>query len=133
VCLKCTLYIIRNCAHGIIWLLSTLRKKHSVANCYRSKRCPFKRSFCVFQIVSLVVTDISTESCCDVITIFDGSNFKSDLIVTLSGTSVIAPVGYNSTQRYMLIRFITDSSVASRGFKAEFRAITAVTSGLKRL
>jgi len=73
--------------------------------------------------VNLIFLDIDTESCCDAITVLDGNTIKSKLIVSLSGTGPLVPAGYNSTQQYMFVRFVSDESITARGFRAEFTAI----------
>jgi len=74
-------------------------------------------------IVNIVFLDVDTESCCDVINVLDGDTPKSKLIVSLSGTGPLVPEGYNSTQQYMFIRFVSDDTITAAGFRAEFTAI----------
>jgi len=70
-------------------------------------------------IINLVFDQFETESCCDVVYVYNGDTPKSPLIVALSGTET-APQGYNSTQLHMFIRFVTDSTVSGTGFHALF-------------
>jgi len=71
-----------------------------------------------------VFVEFDTESCCDVVTVLDGNSLKSRLIVSLAGSVPTIPEGYSSTQRYMFVRFVSDSTVTAAGFRAEFTTIT---------
>jgi len=71
----------------------------------------------------LTFTEFSTEACCDFVTIYDGDSTKSPLIASLSGTLAMG-TQYNSTQRYMFIRFSSDNTVSGRGFSANYRSTT---------
>lgn len=74
----------------------------------------------MFQIIILDFDDFNTESCCDYVEIYDGSNSKAPLIKTLFGTFTTPPGGYNSSQRYMFVKFTSDSSTVRRGFSARY-------------
>jgi hypothetical protein len=76
--------------------------------------------------VSLDFDEFNTESCCDLVTLYDGDSGKAQLIAKLSGTYLKAPTGFNSTQRFMYIRFVSDDSITYRGFSASY---TTATSG----
>lgn len=72
------------------------------------------------QIILLDFDDFNTESCCDYVEIYDGSNSKAPLIRTLSGTFTTPPGGFSSSQRYMFVEFTSDSSIVRRGFSARY-------------
>lgn len=76
------------------------------------------------KIVILDFDDFSTESCCDIVYVYDGDSAKSQLIASVSGTPASMPTGIESTQRYMYVRFATDDSTIGRGFSASFRSAT---------
>jgi hypothetical protein len=73
-----------------------------------------------YQIINIVFNDFQTESCCDFVFLYDGETTKDKLIAPISGSNQPSSVGYNSTQQYMLVRFLTDASVTARGFTATF-------------
>jgi hypothetical protein len=72
-------------------------------------------------------TDFDTESCCDKVTINDGESSKAPLIATLSGLYGTPPGGYRTTQRYLFLRFVSDDSITSRGFRATFLSVTGAS------
>ena len=72
------------------------------------------------QLVGLQFDTFRTEECCDFVNIYNGDSSKSPLIQSLSG-SYSQPVGiFNSTQRYMYIRFRSDESDTDSGFTATY-------------
>ena len=71
------------------------------------------------QVVLLTVTDLVTESPTDFLAIFDGYNTSSRMIALLSG-SITDLLSYNSTQRYLLVAFFTNSVAVYRGFSATY-------------
>jgi hypothetical protein len=76
------------------------------------------------QVVVVLFTDFKTEECCDIVELFDGDNVKAPLITSLSGSySSDPPLRFNSTQRFMYIKFTTDDDVAYSGFTAIFESI----------
>jgi hypothetical protein len=76
------------------------------------------------QLVVIVFKDFKTEDCCDIVELFDGDTVKAPSIATLSGSySSDAPLRFNSTQRFMFIKFTTDDAVAYSGFTATFETI----------
>ena len=80
---------------------------------------------CAFwQIINIVFIEFNTESCCDVVSVLDGNTLKNKLIVSLAGSVSVVPEGYNSTQRFMFVRFVSDDTITDAGFRAEFTAIT---------
>jgi len=69
-------------------------------------------------------TELSTESCCDFVTMFDGDNAKARMLITLSGVISPPPKGITSSQRYMYVSFVSDDSNHYRGFSATFSSVT---------
>ena len=80
----------------------------------------------VIQEVVINIVDFSTESCCDSLRIYDSPD-ESVLIADLRGTHT--NLRYQSTQRFMYLRFTSDASVNERGFilnyhcKSDFKII----------
>lgn len=77
------------------------------------------------QVVVIDFSHFATEPCCDFVTIYDGYNMKSPLIVSLSGTFSTPPTGYTSSQQHMYVRFTTDASINAPGFSATFKSISS--------
>ena len=78
--------------------------------------------FCLVQIINIVFNDFETEFCCDIVYLYDGETTKDPLIMSISGSDT-APNGYNSTQRYMLVRILTDATTTAKGFRATYTSI----------
>jgi len=76
-----------------------------------------------YAIVNLIFDEFDTESCCDIVYIYNGNTIKSPLITALSGSAPVLSGGYNSTQRNMLVRFVSDDTVSSVGFRATFSSL----------
>jgi len=70
--------------------------------------------------VQVDFTFFDTEECCDVLGVFDGESVKSPRIALLRGSLVPPPSGIISTQRFMLLRFSSDSTDAAQGFEATY-------------
>jgi len=85
---------------------------------------------CSLQLVGLQFDTFSTEECCDFVYIYNGDSTKSPLLRSLSG-SLPGPVGiFNSTQRYLYVRFVTDTTDTDTGFTATF---ASTNSGTERV
>ena len=71
-------------------------------------------------VVQLIMLDISLESCCDKVHVYDGTNTAYPLLRTFTGTDrgIVHSTGYN-----MLVTFRTDSSVYYKGFQAVFALV----------
>lgn len=70
-------------------------------------------------------TDFSTESCCDSVYIYDGYDTKAPLIARLFGSYTTPPGGFNSTQQFIYIRFVSDDSITDRGFSVTYESMTS--------
>jgi len=81
--------------------------------------------------VQMDFTFFSTEECCDALILFDGDSVKASRIALLSGSLVPPPTGLNSTQKFMFVRFSSDSSGTARGFNATYtsRALPVTECG----
>jgi len=77
--------------------------------------------------VELNFDDFSTETCCDVVSVYDGNTTKSKLITSISGELTPPPKGLTTTQQYMFVRFVADDSINYIGFSATFTSINSVT------
>ena len=66
-------------------------------------------------VIQLSVLNLDLESCCDYVDVYDGSSSSYSKITRL--TSSVQNAVFHSTQRYMYIRFYTDSSVTRKGFR----------------
>jgi len=88
----------------------------------------FKRSWRCWQVVTLLINALKTETCCDFVLLYDGFDTSANQLAILSG-SVYSPYGYTTTQSYMYIRFTSDTSVTSTGFSAIY-TMTAATGKL---
>jgi len=64
--------------------------------------------------ITLSFTAFSTEGCCDFLRIYNGTNASAPLLLSISGTSLHAPV--KATAGAMYIQFTTDGSVVASGF-----------------
>lgn len=74
----------------------------------------------IFQTITLNFDFLNTESCCDIIYLYDGDSIKASLIASVSGAPSTPPGGFESTQQYMFVRFITDSTDTASGFSASY-------------
>ncbi|XP_046712329.1 deleted in malignant brain tumors 1 protein-like isoform X2 [Silurus meridionalis] len=79
-------------------------------------RCTWTLMAGELQVVSLTFTFVNLELCCDSIHVYDGPNNSS----TILGSATVNGVSFNSSSRYMMVVFSTDSSVTARGFQAEW-------------
>lgn len=68
----------------------------------------------------LEIIEFDTESCCDHLYIYDGDSAKAPLIASLSGAYTESPGRFNSSQRFMYIRFRSDDTITGRGFVATY-------------
>ena len=72
------------------------------------------------QFVQVDFTFFATEACCDTLILFDGDSVKAPRVAVLAGSLVPPPSGLNSTQKFMFVRFSSDSADAARGFSATY-------------
>jgi len=81
--------------------------------------------------VQMDFTYFATEECCDALILFDGDSVKATRIALLSGMRIPPPSGLNSTQKFMFVRFSSDSSGTARGFNATYtsRALPVTECG----
>jgi CUB domain len=75
------------------------------------------------QSVRLDFTYFYTETCCDYVFVHDGDTTKDPRIASLSGAYSTPPGGFNSTRRYMLVRFISDTDFTAGGFNATYTTV----------
>ena len=71
--------------------------------------------------IRITFNEFETESCCDFIYIYDGSNSSAPLLGTYSGTSL--PPVIQTTQPKAYIEFETDGSVSDPGWEIEYECI----------
>ena len=72
--------------------------------------------------VVLQFSRFSTESCCDIVTVYDGTTVNAPILGQFSGTD-IPPVFSTVSRSGMLVRFTTDGSVTSSGWAASYGTI----------
>jgi hypothetical protein len=75
------------------------------------------------QIIRLDFTFFFTEPCCDHVKIYDGATVQDPLIVSLAGTYSTVPGNYQSTGKYMFVRFTSDYMYTTKGFSATYTTI----------
>lgn len=68
--------------------------------------------------LELTFLTFSTELDVDYLYVYDGDSSSSPLIGTFSGTSLPAPITSSSNKLH--VRFTSDSSLTSRGFRASY-------------
>jgi len=68
--------------------------------------------------VRLTFTAFQTESCCDSVTVFDGSDDNAPVLGVFTGSALPPSVKANSGQ--MFVRFTTDGSVENDGWSANY-------------
>lgn len=73
------------------------------------------------QVITLNFRVFNLESDYDNVILYDGIDTSAPLIASLSG-SPISSSAYTSTQRYMFLRFTSDSSVTYVGFYATYNS-----------
>ena len=66
------------------------------------------------QEIVINVHDLKTETCCDILQVYDGADENAPLLEQLSGTR--ANIQIRSTGRFMYLRFQSDRSVNGPGF-----------------
>ncbi|XP_063412764.1 fibropellin-3-like [Mytilus trossulus] len=69
--------------------------------------------------ITLTVSRVDTEECCDHVRVYDGSTMSSSLLLKRSG-SISSSIRVQSTSNYMLVVFTSDHSNTGRGFKATY-------------
>lgn len=72
-------------------------------------------------IVSVLSVNVFVSLC----QIYDGDNMNFPLVGTFCGSFLPAP--FVSAGNFLTIRFVTDSSVETRGFNATYRAVDCKT------
>ena len=78
------------------------------------------------QVVALTFLQFSTEACCDHVTLYDGYDDTSPSIGVLRGSPVgISGTRFSSTQKYLFMKFISDSGGDSSGFVAFYQSVGA--------
>ncbi|XP_064173128.1 deleted in malignant brain tumors 1 protein-like isoform X2 [Anguilla rostrata] len=93
-------------------------------------------AYCVWRIsalsgqrVVLTITDVQLENCCscDYIEVYDGSSLSSRPLgkVCLNSTTE----DFHSSSRYLTVLFRSDSSVVSRGFRADYTSSLPDSAG----
>ncbi|MBD1209841.1 MAG: hypothetical protein H9535_15515 [Ignavibacteria bacterium] len=70
--------------------------------------------------ITLAFSRFSTESCCDAVTIYDGTTINSRVLGTFRGSAI--PSSVTSSGGVMLVRFTTDGSGTSTGWAASYTA-----------
>jgi CUB domain len=82
------------------------------------------------QVVTLDFDYFSTETDADFVYVYNGGQETDPLIVKLHGSYSTLPQGYTTTQKLMLVRFTSDSSVHIGGFRANYKSLTSGTCNL---
>ena len=81
----------------------------------------------VSQILKLDITSIVLSAppfkLTDYVYIYDGFSTTAPLLVTLSGSMEAPLLSYVSSQQYVFIRFVSNNSVAYKGFNMTFESI----------
>ena len=75
----------------------------------------------VLQDVRLHFTSFNTESGCDKVRVYDGSDTTAPLLHTFSGTS--RPSDVSSSGNTVFVSFVTDHSVTGDGFNIVYSTI----------
>jgi CUB domain len=76
--------------------------------------------------VALTFVQFATELNYDFVKLYDGRDCTASLIAALSGSQI--PTQFYSTQQYMFIEFISDSSVVLSGFNATYQSIMSTST-----
>jgi hypothetical protein len=74
--------------------------------------------------VKLDFTNFLTQPNNDWVVVYDGPNASSPLIARLSGNYAQPPGGFQTTQRYMYVRFASSGNLVTRGFSANYQSVT---------
>ena len=81
------------------------------------------------QCIQLTFTDFGTEGCCDRLTIYDGNSEFSYEIIEFAGTSNPGIVtSTDASEGCLTLKFFTDGSVGSTGFRANISCINCPTN-----
>jgi len=75
--------------------------------------------------VKLDFTNFLTQPNNDWVVLYDGPSASSPLIARLSGSYTQAPSGFQTTQRYMFVRFASSGNLGVRGFTATYESVPA--------
>jgi CUB domain len=79
-------------------------------------------------MVMLTFNDLDTESDYDYVYLYDGSSESDPMIIDYTGSYRALLPTWMTSQRYMFIRFTSDTSFASRGFDAIYTSVPPTTS-----
>ncbi|GAF04339.1 thermostable neutral protease NprT precursor [Saccharicrinis fermentans DSM 9555 = JCM 21142] len=77
--------------------------------------------YCAKEIV-FTLDWLSTESCCDVLNVYDGTNENGVLLASLNG-DVFDPVVLKASSGSMFLRFISNETVTGKGFVASWETV----------
>ncbi|KAJ7369459.1 hypothetical protein OS493_038796 [Desmophyllum pertusum] len=72
-------------------------------------------------VLELVFLRFNSEKCCDYVRVYNGGSLSSPAIGSFSGSSLPAPITSSSNNLY--VRFASDGSVTSQGFRARYRGV----------
>ena len=75
-------------------------------------------------VLELVFLRFNTEASYDYVRVYSGGSLSSPLIGTFTGSSLPAPITSSSNNLY--VRFASDGSVTSQGFRARYRGMMYV-------
>ena len=73
--------------------------------------------------IELAFLRFNTQPSADFVTVYDGGSSSSPLIGTFSGSSLPSPV--QSSSRNLYVRFTSDGSGTSQGFRAHYRGMVS--------
>jgi len=88
---------------------------HNNENCGVLLRAP------AGQVIRITFTSVSTEGCCDFVTVYDGTTAAGPQLVGVSGTAIPAVV--TSTTNNVFVRWVSDSVVTGDGFSFTYVAV----------
>jgi hypothetical protein len=71
---------------------------------------------CVLKFVTMSLTYLKLEVCCDFLTVYDGPSDSYPLLTKLTGEILPTPFTVQSTQQNVFLKFTTDYSVQNPGF-----------------
>ncbi|KAG7328716.1 hypothetical protein KOW79_008660 [Hemibagrus wyckioides] len=87
------------------------------SNYPNNARCTWTLLAGDLQVVSLNLTFVDMESCCDFIHVYNGPTAQHSLLGSVTGNQIAS---FNSSSRYMTVVFSTDGSVTGQGFRAQW-------------
>ena len=90
-------------------------------NYYNNLNCSWLvQTFTGGHVIQLNIVDVSLEGCCDYAIVYEGGSPQGQMLGQLQ-TGVNGTIYSNSNS--LLINFVTDYSVTSKGFKVEYTAV----------